>query len=592
MSAHDPNGILILLHQVHATISLADALAALPEEQRSWPREVCAFDSFRAELRASQSIDWHAAEQALLKQLEEVLRPMQKLHPTWRIAYFGAAPIPLAMRLGQLVGDWERVDIYQRHHVRGDWSWAPVAERPAKEAKVKEAPKERNGAAGAAIVCVSTANAISTDDARAVVTSPFEPIEIALDPTGPDVLETAADLDAVADSFVQTLDHVADLRRGVDAAHVFAAVPVGLAFRMGQRINPTKHPDVQTYQYQRGVTPVYREALRLRRQVETTAELSEADRAAAGAMRAVAAQELTALREFGDVLKEWIDAASTSDWPAAALGSKAGYEPFKVRPWAALPVLTSASSLLQSTVAADAEGVAEFEFDPGVRVWRFGDGLMATLARRFTDEGARRRSLRMLLLHEGVHLASHKLTSSVSQEIGRFPKILEELDYQADVWTMLHEYGFTRKKARASTDDARAFFRDLVDTALETYWAFDDGPQPLAEMQVRRLNRYLIWYWQRLRIEAANSLPEVLAVLAERPYLELAGPDIFTRAGRVFYRLDRAPAELPELAILTGSAVRRLGTGPSLPLPMLLAAFRNRQGPVILTLLRGAFDQR
>ena len=113
---------------------------------------------------------------------------------------------------------------------------------------VTGAPQERNSAAGAAIVCVSTANAIRPDDAREVVTSPFEPVEIVLNPTGPDVLETVADLHAVAESFAQSLDRIADLRRGVDVVHLFAAVPVGLAFRLGQRINPTKHPDVQTYQ--------------------------------------------------------------------------------------------------------------------------------------------------------------------------------------------------------------------------------------------------------------------------------------------------------------------------------------------------------
>lgn len=590
MSAHDPNGILVLLHEVHGTIALADALAALPEEQRNWQREVCVLDAFRVELSASHALDWHVADRLLLQQLDDVLRPAQKRHPTWRIAYFGAAPIPLAMRLGQLLGDWERVDLYQRHHARGTWEWAPPGARAPLTPTVTGAPQERNTAAGAAIVCVSTANAIRPDDAREVVTSPFEPVEIVLKPTGPDVLETVADLHAVAESFARSLDRIADLRRGVDVVHVFAAVPVGLAFRLGQRINPTKHPDVQTYQYQRGSVPAYREALRLRRDARSVAELSDADRAVADTMRALADEELRSLREYGEVAKEWVAAASTDEWPSTILRAKTGYDPFKVKPWSGLAALF-ATPLMQSSVDKKADGIDEFDYDAGTRSWRLGDPLMAVLGRKFSEESARRRTLRMLLLHEGVHLGSHGLTTPVSKEVGRFPKILEELDYQADVWAMLHEYGLSRHRARASTDDARAFFLGLVSTALESFWSFDDGDQPLAEMQVRRLNRYLIWYWQQLRLEATNSISEVLAVLAERPYLEIAGPEIFTRDGRVFYRLDRAPIEAAELAVLSGTTLRRFGTGPSLPLPMLLEAFRTRQGSVILALLRGAFDQ-
>ena len=48
------------------------------------------------------------------------------------------------------------------------------------------------------------------------------------------------------------------------------------------------------------------------------------------------------------------------------------------------------------------------------------------------NENERRRALRQLVLHEAVHRGPQALTRTSSQGIGRFPKMLEEIDYHAD----------------------------------------------------------------------------------------------------------------------------------------------------------------
>src|SRR5262249_50103620 len=79
-----------------------------------------------------------------------------------------------------------------------------------------------------------------------------------------------------------------------------------------------------------------------------------------------------------------------------------------------------------------------FRYDERQSVWLLGSGFLSSLYRRFPSEEARRRAIRMLFLHEGVH-SVHRLSRTVSRQIGRFPKLVEEIDYQADVWGMLHE---------------------------------------------------------------------------------------------------------------------------------------------------------
>src|SRR5262249_6227831 len=150
-----------------------------------------------------------------------------------------------------------------------------------------------------------------------------------------------------------------------------------------------------------------------------------------------------------------------------------------------------------------------FRFDRTSRSWQLGDDLLAVLAGAFSVDGERLRAARMLLLHEGIH-ERHRLTPATNVQIGLFPKIVEEVDYQADVWALLHEYRLA--KSSAGQLDARRFFLDQIRILTRTLWAFDAGAGPLYEIQVRRLNRYLIWYWQFLRIERVRELADIAAV--------------------------------------------------------------------------------
>jgi hypothetical protein len=222
---------------------------------------------------------------------------------------------------------------------------------------------------------------------------------------------------------------------------------------------------------------------------------------------------------------------------------------------------------------------------------------MNRLARRLPEEERRRRALRLLVLHEAVHRGPQALTRTSSQGVGRFPKVLEEIDYHADVWALLYEHALSELASRAEVLDPQRFFMDLIRVATETMWAFDDDGSPLGEIQVRRLSRYLIWYWQYLHLErgtgrgAPMTLEEILALLAERPVIELAGPAVVARDERVFFALDIAHVKVPELCIYHEGRLYRHGARYDFSITGLIEGARMRDGDKILGALRAAFEQ-
>jgi hypothetical protein len=228
-------------------------------------------------------------------------------------------------------------------------------------------------------------------------------------------------------------------------------------------------------------------------------------------------------------------------------------------------------------------------YDSASRTWQASDELVLAFADKFSDQLARRRAIRMFLLHESLHERWHCLTGATSARIGRFAKVLEAVDYQADVWGMLHEYAFS--VAEGAIERPREHWIAMLHTAIETFWAFDAGDAPMREIEVRRMNRYLNWYWQLLRIERCDDIAAICRTIATRPEIEISGPRIDVRGDRMVYLLDPGQVEHPELSVLHAHAIHRFAEGPGFSVVALIEAVRRRQGPDMHATLRGAFDR-
>jgi hypothetical protein len=125
---------------------------------------------------------------------------------------------------------------------------------------------------------------------------------------------------------------------------------------------------------------------------------------------------------------------------------------------------------------------------------------------------------------------------------------------------------------------------------LDTFLAFD-AIGDRERIEIRRLNRYLIWYWQLLMLERCLDLEGVLHVLANRPLIELAGPKVETSDNRVYYTLDPAKFDEPELCVVHRQRIVRYGHAPGARVKDVLLGFRERNKNKIREALKSISDQ-
>jgi hypothetical protein len=124
-----------------------------------------------------------------------------------------------------------------------------------------------------------------------------------------------------------------------------------------------------------------------------------------------------------------------------------------------------------------------------------------------------------------------------------------------------------------------------------TFWAFDAADLPLSSIPIRRLNRYLIWYWIRIGLDHVDDLDGVMQLLGTKPVLELSGPRVRVVDNRVVFDLDPACFDGVELGLLReGYRMVRVGTRAGAELRALLHAVQTGDEALFLAVLRGVFD--
>lgn len=81
-------------------------------------------------------------------------------------------------------------------------------------------------------------------------------------------------------------------------------------------------------------------------------------------------------------------------------------------------------------------------------------------------------------------------------------------------------------------------------------WAFDDRGK-VEEIQIKRVSRYLIWYWQYVLIERyGNTRDEIITILEEKPLIEINGLKTKELNNRFFYDLNKRNSRYLEIGTL------------------------------------------
>jgi hypothetical protein len=269
--------------------------------------------------------------------------------------------------------------------------------------------------------------------------------------------------------------------------------------------------------------------------------------------------------------------------------------PLNVRPF---PTLPPVYTLIESRSTVDPVSIDPpryYGYQRGERVWRVNDRFLLKLDQAFNgnlDDG--RALVRLFFFHESLHVA-HGITKSKVEEVGKFANGLEHVDYTADLYGILHEIDLSVEEAPPILADFDAFKRltaHLIELVLRSLWTFEDPP-PLDRMEIRRIRRYMNWYWQRERVLRATSFLQLTAVLARKPIVEVAGLEPAVEGRRYFGKLRRFDATVGlELGIvLDNEELKRIPTSATVPLEELMKAFSNHDHERIKQGFRQVYDE-
>ncbi|MBY0482258.1 MAG: hypothetical protein K2Q21_12935 [Chitinophagaceae bacterium] len=157
----------------------------------------------------------------------------------------------------------------------------------------------------------------------------------------------------------------------------------------------------------------------------------------------------------------------------------------------------------------------------------------------------------LYVIHEAIHKV-HNLDSDTVLGIGNFPRIIEEADYQADAMAVLIQLAYFISNSggikKVSAAEIGKKVCDTIQIAIETTFSFNPVADSTKRIQVRRVNRYLIWFWQYFRIKSlltesltsSEFLEKLLFLFSVKPNIEITGPAIISSENldRTFYDLE------------------------------------------------------
>ena len=578
-------GLIIIKHEFFAPISNDECISALPEAWKGLDRKI--IQVAPQELQLGDSFDAPFSQIALLqrKMFAETIEPTLREHPGYKVIYFGLAPIPLAIDLGHQFNNFRDIEVFQLHHVNKNWYQETDYKAISSfDLSISRLPDSRQKGIGQLMLRMSISHKVKVEDTQDILPDAAE-VDIELSYPNEDAITSKEEMNLIAEEFKKSMDTIASNESSLEEVHLFGSLPTGLAFLVGTKISPNIHPLVQTYQYKASMDPKYNKAILVNGAIEENVSLTEDEKKVATELRQLAESELRG--EIHTFLEKNMSSSNGRSWYLGAvpqLPSGIMAEPF----WANIPPISD-TSLLNDCFDFDLTSI-NGGFFWKINKWFVDDGFFISLKKRLGSEEKIKKAFRLFLFHEALHYKRHKLGTHSARDIGSFPKVLETADYQADVYGLINEYSYILNSDQAISNP-RDFFLASIDVATETMWSFDDLGRNLDEIQIRRLNRYINWYWQFVLIEKDGATVEsIINILKEKPVIELNGLKSKEFDNRFFLDLNRRRAGHLEIAVFKDNMISRHGSSSPIPLESLIEGVKKMNGEIIKDVLRGLRD--
>lgn len=546
--------ILIIRHAILETI---DATMAAALVVQTFAESVQLIGNIEVRpLRISReeqgNVHWDSAARAQQQQYEKEIRPLLHEHAEAIICYFGQAPIPLAIHLGYLMQNYRQIKVaFQAYTGEKNWYFDHEAATEIAWSEPIERLKKPSIAKGSVLLRLSTSFLVHPEDTNGIAPDAIAEYDIRL--TQPDVkrLWSQRALESVEKQIMEALQALQEDYPHAERIYLLAAINVGIAFTMGTKINPTICPLVQTFLYDKNKEIHYTEALTIQA-LEDRIVPTDEEKAQAQELRVRLANHLE--KEVYDFIA-YLKNQAYDNW---LLTIDPRLNKTYTTYWNSLPALYETILNNPTSIALGAIDLSTGNYNKKTHEWHLEDALLVPILRRKVDA---LRALRMFLFHESLHFSEkgHCFHGNEAEGIGAFPKVIEEADYQADVWAMLHEYAYTVRNSKEPVN-AKSIFCQIIETAIETMWSFDDNGHLLNLFQIRRMNRYLIWYWHLVQIERMDkdsTIEDICKILMHKPCLEFAGLPVVSGDRRAFYKLNELPTPHWQFAMFVNNRLKR-----------------------------------
>lgn len=576
-----PVGVILLLHSGEAQVTEIEALGALPQAYATLPRQVVELDLLKETELARRQRSWFDAQRAQRVQIEEKLKPILDAHSGYEIVYYGKAAIQLSMDLGHVIGSWWKARALILDRGTKAWMWCEPGDGGIPEIITSEVPTTPIPVKGDIVLRIAVSYSVDPSYTDEVVKNPLCKVDLTVDHPSLEAIKTSDGSTVFAGKYRELIDRLHEAFPNAETLHIFPALPIGLPFLMAAGLNPTIHPKrIRVYQFDQSAEPKYHAPIDIPRPEEVPFTATDEQRAAARSERQIWDEELKHIREFAarcpvEASLTWLDDVFKHQGDQASFGHE----------WRNLPRLGSLPLCTSAVDHETTEHSGGFVFSPETKKWIIADSFIIPLMEKTPETSERRRAARMFLLHEGLHEAQN-LTASMSNEIGGFPKVLEEVDYRADVWSFLYERALISERVAIEGVGELPRLNSLIRTAVNTMLSFD-SLAPGRFMQIRRVSRYLIWIWQFLRTEKVGVGEDEYLVLAQKPLIEISGPTIHSMDNRVWYDLEIDDTQRLEVAVYEGNKLHRFAEGESAAFRVFLDCLMKRRFEGLAEALRG-----
>jgi len=184
---------------------------------------------------------WKAAESGLEFNVMHNIEPLYKRYPDTILSVFPIAPIPLILKLGYILGDKRRINIYQKTRTPDTWEW--LKEQATNSFETQKISCNSKSLKTALIISltaeINIERVLRVYDAGIIYC-------IKAKRKGVDCISSEEDLKL----FWQEYQKVCDLLKNIERCEtiaVFPAVPVSAAFEMGRRYMPGIYPKMVIY---------------------------------------------------------------------------------------------------------------------------------------------------------------------------------------------------------------------------------------------------------------------------------------------------------------------------------------------------------